>query len=267
MEPLALVAQSSFVFGFLLIGVVALIVALGVTQGKAIRDAALTPERRRMLWLLILGIGFFMLSARSRRNVEYFVPFATLAAAALIVFATRVVPAADWKKFLDIFLRLRLWQRVPVLVILGMLVPFILFRDLRSLKHDFDTGIPPTKYAGAASWLEHNAPEGTILWHNDWDDFPYFFLHTTRVRFLVGLDPSFMYARNPDRYWQWVRETRGEGEDRIGREIARDFGASYAFVDNDHKDLAARFAADHEMTEVYRDGDGIIYALPSGSAQ
>ncbi|MEK7073568.1 MAG: hypothetical protein AAB974_03995 [Patescibacteria group bacterium] len=265
-EPLALVAQSSFVFAFLLAGMVTFIVAMGVTQGKAIKDAPSSQERRRACWFMVLAVGFFVLTARSRRNVEYFVPFATLAGSALIVFAMRVVHAADWQKFFDVFLRLRAWQRIPALVILGFLIPLILFRDIRSLKHDFDTGVPPTKYAGAASWLTQNAPEGAILWHNDWDDFPYFFLHTTRVRFLVGLDPSFMYARNPEKYWQWVRETRGEGEDRIGREIARDFNATFAFVDNDHKDLAARFAADHEMTEVYRDTDGIIYALPSGDA-
>lgn len=262
-EPLAMVAQSSFIFGFLLAGVVALVVAVGVSQGKAIRDAAVSHERRRALWFIILTLGFFVLTARSRRNVEYFVPFATLAAAALVVFAARVVSAADWQKFFDVFRRMRPWQSIPVFVVLGFLTPFILFRDVRSLKHDFDTGIPPTKYAGAATWLDQNAQEGAILWHNDWDDFPYFFLHTTRVRYLVGLDPSFMYAKSPDRYWQWVRETRGEGEDRIGREMARDFGAAYAFVDSDHKDLAARFAADHEMTEVYRDADGIIYALPT----
>lgn len=262
LEPLALVAQSSFVVGFLLAGAVALIVALGVTRGGVLRDPAATHERRRALWLAVLMVGFFVLAARSRRNVEYFVPFAALAAAALVVFARRVVAGADWQKFFAVFLGMRAWLRVPVYLILGILLPLVLFRDVRSLKNDFDVGIPPTKYAGAAAWLEGNAPAGAILWHNDWDDFPYFFLHTTHVRYLVGLDPSFMYARNPDRYWQWVRETRGEGEDRIGREIARDFGASYAFVDHDHKDLAARFAADHEMTEVYRDADGIIYALP-----
>ncbi|TAK05139.1 hypothetical protein EPO33_04120 [Patescibacteria group bacterium] len=266
-DPLALVAQSSFVFGFLLAGIVALVVAAGVTQGRVFRDAASARERRRALWLTVLAVGFFVLAARSRRNVEYFVPFATLAAAALVVFATRLVSAADWRKFFDVFLRLRLWQRVPIFVALAFLIPLILFRDLRSLKNDFDTGIPSSKYSGAAAWLEANAPEGAILWHNDWDDFPYFFLHTTRVRYLVGLDPSFMYVRNKEKYWQWVRETRGEGEDRIGREMARDFGAAYAFVDSDHEELAARFAADHEMTEVYRDADGIIYALPSGTAQ
>ncbi len=262
LAPLNIVAQSSFIFGFILVGVVSLIVALGVTRGGAARDAAVADERRRLIWMILLAAGTFVLAARSRRNIEYFVPFAALAAAALVVFAARVIsPGERWKLWQTVR-SLRRWLVVSAALVLFACVPFILARDIGSLKNDYDTGIPPTRYAGAAAWLDAHAPEGAILWHNDWDDFPYFFLHTTHVRFIVGLDPAFMYVHNPDRYWQWVRETKGEGEDRIGREIARDFGASYAFVDSDHHDLAARFAADSDMIEVYRDAEGIIYALP-----
>lgn len=260
--PLTSLAQNSGVFASLLAGLVALVVALGVSAGTAVTDPRWGAERRRALWLTLLAVGLFVLTVRSRRNVEYFVPFAVLAGAALIRLAAAVVPREERARLAASFWALRPWQRIPVVAVLTFLVPLVLFRDIRSLKHDFDVGVPPTRYAGLAAWLEGNAPEGAVLWHNDWDDFPYFFLHTTRVRFLVGLDPTFMYVKSPERYWTWVRQTRGEGQDRIGQELARTFGAQYAFVDMDHRALAARFAADGEMVEVYRDQDGILYALP-----
>ncbi len=260
--PLTSLAQNSGVFALLLAGLVSLVVALGVSGGAVLTDPRRGAERRRALWLTLLAVGLFALTVRSRRNVEYFVPFAVLAGAALIRLAAAVVPREERERLAASFWELRAWQRIPVVAILTFLVPLVLFRDIRSLKHDFDVGVPPTRYAGLSAWLEENAPAGAVLWHNDWDDFPYFFLHTTRVRFLVGLDPTFMYVKSPERYWTWVRQTRGEGEDRIGRELVRTFGARYAFVDMEHRALAARFAADSEMIEVYRDQDGILYALP-----
>ena len=41
---------------------------------------------------------------------------------ALVVFAARVFSAPDWQKFFEVFRRLRPWQSIPILVILGFLI-------------------------------------------------------------------------------------------------------------------------------------------------
>ncbi len=262
MKPFALVAESALVVAGVAAGFVAMVVATGATSGRAWRDAVASPERVRALAFTFLTILFFVLTVRSRRHVEYLIPFAVLCGASLLLFARRVLPPGEARAMWDTIRSTHPAVRFPTLAFLIVLVPLIIFRDLRSLKHDFDVGIPPTIYSGAAAWLEQNAAAGDILWHSDWDDFPYFFLHTTRVSYIVGLDPAFMYVKNRDRYWQWVRLTQGDGEQQIAREISRDFNARYAFVDSTHTTLDQRLAQDAEATLMYRDRDGAIYRLP-----
>lgn len=258
--PLALVAESAFVFGLVIAGWVAMVIVTASTRGRAWRLPEVSSERVRALAITFLAVLFFVLTVRSRRHVEYFIPFAVLAGTSLLLFARHGLPSDEPRRMWDAVRTAPGLLRFPAVIMLTLAVPFLVWRDTRSLKHDFDVGIPPSTYAGAAAWLEQNARSGDIVWHSDWDDFPYFFLHTTRVRYIVGLDPTFMYVHNPDRYWQWVRLTRGEG-DFVAHEMRQDFLARFAFVDSQHAALLTRLASDSTAREVYRDREGVLFDL------
>jgi hypothetical protein len=138
---------------------------------------------------------------------------------------------------------------------------FVAARDLGSVRNDFTNGVPPTKYAGLAAWLGRNTPEGSLVFHNDWDDPPYFWLNGLHNRFLVALDPTFMYVKDQPLFEEWVGITQSKIGDRLADRIRYDFGADYAFVDKDHPALRAAFDADKGLHLLYADPEGAIYSV------
>lgn len=246
-------------FFALLLGGVAFFAALMQS-----RESRQTIPRERVCdtaaFFLFAALAWFF-TLRAKRHVEYFVPFAALAA------------VSAW----DLFLRQKTWstlktsgralfgrKKIGLIVLafyLALLIPFVVFRDWRTARRDFDNGFSPNKFAGAANWLRQNTPEGALIFHNDWDDFNYFFIQNTHNRFLVALDPTFMYLKYPELYREWVEITQSRTTDRLAERIKDDFGASYAFVDAEHPRLKASLDAEPRLKPVYFDKEGTIYEV------
>ncbi len=214
----------------------------------------LPKDRLRDTVALALFAAFmFVFTLRSKRNVEYFVPFTLLAA------------ASAW----DLYASGRAWAwmgsvqsrtvRYAAALFVAVALSRVAARDLMGVRADFDSGSSPTKYSGLSAWLAQNTPDGTLVWHNDWDDFPFFFAQGTNNRWLVGLDPAFWFVRDPERFQEWVDMTQSRITDNLAERIVTDFGSHYAFVDRDHRALEKAFSNDPRMIKVYGDGDGTIF--------
>lgn len=215
-------------------------------------------ETAALYFFALLALVF---TVRSRRNVEYFVPFAVLAAvSAFDLF--RKSPA--WAVVAQAFqpFKGKMAMGIAALVLyFSIMSGLLVARDWRGVRNDFDNAIPPTKYAHLANWFDEHTPEGALIFHNDWDDFPYFFLHSTHNTWMVGLDPSFWYVKDPVRFQEWVDMTQNRITDRLGERILNDFGARYAFVDTDHAALKKAFDSDPQIRNVYQDAEGTIYVI------
>ncbi len=254
-----LLAATATTFHIFVLGAVGWFVA----EMRARETGQPLPRRRVVetaaLYFFALLALFF--TVRSRRNVEYFVPFAVLAAiSALDLFRK----SAAWGVLSQTIQPLKGKMAVGVAILVlyfSILSGLLISRDWHGVRHDFDTAISPTKYANLAKWFDEHTPEGSLVFHNDWDDFPYFFLHSTHNTWMVGLDPSFWYVKDPVRFQEWVDITQNRITDRLGERIIEDFGAQYAFVDTDHATLKAAFDTDPQMRNVYQDAEGTIYVI------
>jgi hypothetical protein len=255
-DPFELLAVTATTFLALVIGAVCFFVALMRRRGAG---SALPRERARdTLTLLFFTLFALAVTLRSKRNVEYFVPFAVLfSVSALDLF----IKARGW---LELRTSRPLVGRIGTLTIgayLGLVLALLAYRDLNGVRRDFINGVSSEKYAGLAAWLVKNTAPGALVFHNDWDDFPYFFQHNTHNRWLVGLDPAFMYVKDPKLFDDWVKITQAKITDRLAERIKNDFGAEYVFLDKDHVSLRAAVNSDRRIKLLYSDDEGAVYKV------
>jgi hypothetical protein len=79
----------------------------------------------------------------------------------------------------------------------------------------------------AGRWL-HTHPEahGKVVFHDRWDDFTELMFFASECDYLVGLDPTFFYANDVEKYRTWVDIKRGKKRDFLDT-VKDDFNASY----------------------------------------
>lgn len=218
-------------------------------------------QNRRSFTLLILTIFFLVLTLKSRRYVEYYVPLGMLFSAfALNPLVKNVNIRFLIKKIPDYYFSRKIVFTILAIYFLVM-IPTIALRDLKQERNNFLTGIPYNKFQAASTWIENNTPKDSLVLHSDWDEFPILFYHNTHNRYIVGLDPTFMYAFNQDLYWRWVKITTGEQKEDLYDIIKNDFQSATVFLEKDHTAMDNNFKKDSHFELVYEDKEAKIYQM------
>jgi hypothetical protein len=95
----------------------------------------------------------------------------------------------------------------------------------------------PESYAGAAAYLGNTSDENDIVFTGDWDDFPLLYHFNTHNRYIVGLDPHYLFYYDADLSDLWLDITNGRTSDTIVQ-IRDRFKARYIFsLKKDHRFL------------------------------
>jgi hypothetical protein len=55
----------------------------------------------------------------------------------------------------------------------------------------------------AAIWLGENTPPHSVVLNASWDLFPILLFYNHQNYYCNGMDPTFMYIKNPQNYWLW----------------------------------------------------------------
>ncbi|HEY3176296.1 MAG TPA: hypothetical protein VGK94_11135 [Candidatus Polarisedimenticolia bacterium] len=173
--------------------------------------------------LAMITAGFLAMSLMSRRFVEFWAPMSVLFAGA----------AASGS---------RLWERhagrprarAAAVVLFGLLGLLNLHETRRIVGDD-----PGRVFDACASWLRDEVPDGEKIFTTDWDEFPELFFVAPRQRYLVGLDPTFMYATDPERWRLWREVAQARLAD-LRDPIAETFGCRYVFADGGYERFIER---------------------------
>ena len=120
---------------------------------------------------------------------------------------------------------------------------------------------PYTQYKTAAKWLEHNTEAETLIFTADWDDFPRLFHFNHHNHYLVGLDPYFMYAEDPQKFKLWRHITRGKLISPPSKVILERFATPFVFIDQKHKSFRKQLDKDQNAKKVFSSADSFIYRL------
>jgi len=235
-------------------------------------------ERRRAhypIFLLLLSTALMIMTARWKRIAEYWPPFAVLFAGFTLQpwlegyrpYLTRLPKEIleELKPFLD---RegmppppkekdLRDFVRTIAMAVVALLLSAFLSMNLKATVKEIEQSERHDYYRAGAEWLRANVPPGQIIFNTDWDDFPRLFYYDSSHYYVSGLDPSYLYEKNPDLSRLYDGITLGREEDP-GQLIRDKFGARYVFSDNNHHDFFEHARLSGWFDIVYEDTECTI---------
>ena len=231
-------------------------------------------ERKRAhypIFFLLFSTALMIMTARWKRIAEYWPPFAVLFAAfslqpwlqGLRPYPRRLPPDVleELKPFFDreeqtekvSFELLRHGAAAVVALVLGVFLYF----NLTATEKEIAQSEPHDHYRAGAQWLRDNVPPGQIIFNTDWDDFPRLFYYAPSHHYVSGLDPSYLFNKDPDLSRLYDRITLGQEQDP-GPLIRDRFGARYVFSDNLHHDFFDQARSSGWFDIVYEDTECTI---------
>ena len=260
-----------------------LIACVAMVMGYISFDPADRKRSAHSLFFLLLSTALMIMTMRWKRIAEYWPPFAVMFAAFALQpwlegtrsGVTRL--SSDMLEELQPFLdrpgntraseaELReLWRTIGVSVV-AVVLAVALFFTVRVTMHDIAASEPDSVYKAGAEWLRNNVPADEIVFNTDWDDFPRLFYFDPSHRYVTGLDPTYLFDRNPALSRLYDRITLGQQDDP-GPLIRDRFGARYVFSDNSHDDFFDEANASGWFDIVYEDKDCTIMHIRDQRAE
>jgi hypothetical protein len=229
------------------------------------------------LFFLLFATALMLMTARWRRIAEYWPPFAVLFAAFALQpwllgarsTLTRLSPDIldELQPFLD---RPKpappdesdvrgLWQIITVAGVTVSLV-VVLFLNFHATIRDISHSQPHNYYRAGTDWMRANLTAGQVIFNTDWDDFPRLFYFDPGHAYVSGLDPTYLYDKDPALSKLYELITTGEEEDP-GPLIRDRFGARFVFTDNSHGDFFDNARASGWFEVVYEDEDCTVFHI------
>ncbi len=161
--------------------------------------------------LLVLNAMFLGLCLWARRFIEYWPIFCLLSSASLWrgfeASAWEIVSSisATWSGG-DVVVR-AVYKRVYVALCAGAMAVagFTLGLTREAAKCKFD--IPNIKRA--MTYLRENTPQGSLIFTDDWDEFPLYFYYNHHNDYVCGLDPQFTNSKDPVLWERFCVITQG----------------------------------------------------------
>ncbi len=250
------------------------VACVAMVVGYIAFDPADRKRAHYPLFFLIFSTILMIMNARWKRIAEYWPPFAVMFAAfslqPWLVGARSVFTRlpSDIMRELEPFLdrnepapndNRELWQTIGaavVAVVLGVVLAFTLYRTAL----DIESSKPHDYYRAGAEWMRDNVPAAEIVFNTEWDDFPRLFYYDPTHNYVSGLDPTYLFDRDPTLSKLYDRITHGQEEDP-GPWIRDRFGARYVFTDNAHDAFFANAIDSGWFDIVYEDTDCAILRI------
>lgn len=227
------------------------------------------------LFFLLFATALMIMTARWKRIAEYWPPFAVMFAAfslqpwiagARSAFTNLPTDVMDeLQPFLDRDElavsskeddRAVLWRTIIVAVI-AVVLGFAFALNLRVTMVDIGTSEGHKYYRAGAEWMRANVPPGELIFNTDWDDFPRLFYFDPTHHYVSGLDPTYLFDKDPALSRLYDRVTLGEESDP-GPLVRDRFGARYVFTDNGHHDFYSKAIESGWFEVIYEDADCTI---------
>lgn len=261
-----------------------LVACVAMIVGYIAFDPSDRQRSHHSLFFLIFSTALMIMTARWKRIAEYWPPFAVMFSAfalqpwlrgsrsmltrlstdmldELQPFLDRHEPATPTKQD-----ELRdLWITIGVALV-SVLLAVVLFFNISATMRDIASSEFHDHYKAGADWMHSNVGPGQVIFNTDWDDFPRLFYYDPSHSYVSGLDPTYLYDRDPALSKLYDRITLGEVEDP-GPLIRDRFGSRYVFTDNSHHDFLDNAQTSGWFDIVYEDKDCTILHIRDQKAE
>lgn len=207
--------------------------------------------------LLLISLITFVGTVQVVRTADFFIPFAILFAATIFAPYLKRAARAD-------------------VVVVGLLFSIPCAINVY-LTHAYVVAAPSReRFRGAANYLKNNAPDALVA-NTGWaPDYFFLFFYNSRSRYVIGIEPTFVYLTDPRKYWFWRHINMDESstcdhENCLDAErtdlvsaAKKELGAQYLVTDHeDNPRLDHLLRNNNEVTEVYRDRALSVYRIES----
>lgn len=114
----------------------------------------------------------------------------------------------------------------------------------------------------AVEYLRSQAAPGDLVYHNFWWDFSVLYHYRPDGRYVVALDPVFLFRHDPEKFDAMLRLFRGERRD-AHEVIAERFGARWVYVSRSRRSapFVEALEADPRFVRAYSDGNATVYRV------
>ena len=215
---------------------------------SALYLAVLHPRQisRESKHLLAMALFFLAMTMLSKRFVEYSYPIGMLFCACY--YRDRWGSIA-WRSLLA--------KAKLTTVALAVLILALLGANGIASYHNLHSDITAVKrlsyYKAAAQFLQQHTPVNTTVFTCDWDDAPELFFFNHHNRYMVFMDPTFMYSWSPEVWRAWHSITNGRAKQRTATAIYHGLGLQYGFCTQNFHNLRAVIDDDPHLRIIYED--------------
>ena len=197
------------------------------------------------------------MSIRQRRQVEYLAPALSLLIASLV---SIFLPKISWHQ-----VRKKLSQGKTqhiLSLILGSVAIVaclsVITADTFQTKRYYEK-ISKNRFKAAVNWIKTNVPGNELIVNLRWDDFPMLFFQDDSYRWFGGLDPTFGFRADADR-WQNLQNIKSAEPhaDPIG--LLNSIDSRYYFLRID-EGIPTSLSKEPRLERVYHDQEAVIFRL------
>lgn len=212
----------------------------------------------------ILTFVFLILTVKSRRYIEYFLPFILLFTASGLTDLKNILQWDRVKNFWQrLSLALKIYLGLVLLIMVTLIMPVVYEKTITL---DMSGSWKMEKFKLAATWLQTHTSKNSIIFHSSWDEWPLLFYYNDQNYYLVGLDPTFMYNYSPELnklHFDITIDGRTEENIDVVKAIREKFQAEYIFVTklDIHNQLIANIQASNKAYLTYDDDEVSIYKI------
>ncbi|GIV32732.1 MAG: hypothetical protein KatS3mg031_0267 [Chitinophagales bacterium] len=209
------------------------------------------PEKHERKTLSLLPIVLFLIfiTCFSKRFTEYSVPVTLLFCG---FFFTPYI-----KKYLEC--------REPKEIVILLSAAGIMLAGLAMNSHASTVqvfrGIGPPVLEEAAKYLLKHTEEDEVVFTADWDDAPELFYFNHKNRYLVFLDPCFMYYWNPEVWRRWDAVSNGRMGSQTYTVLKDEFRVRYGVATSNFQQLRNIIERDPRMRIVHQTSGAFVFKL------
>lgn len=117
------------------------------------------------------------------------------------------------------------------------------------------------RHKGAALFLKKHTQKDEVVFTCDWDDGPELLFFNHKSRYLVFLDPNFMYFWKPKLWVKWDKLAHGRFRTKTYNILKNDFKVRYGVCTREFWQLRNQINRDKRIRIVYQDKETYVFKL------
>jgi len=186
-------------------------------------------------YFCILTVIYMILTILSQRFIEYFAPISGVFLFIVYTFyGKQILESVTMIPLKNLLTKYSIATFILIIIPVGLISINMLFKNFYKSE---------LFYKKSSKWLTNNIRDGQIIFTTSWNDSSVLFFQAPQLRYLVMLEPYFMYAYSPHKFTVWQKISLGK-VNNPSLLIKSEFDSSVVFVSHNMQALKHKLLQD-----------------------